>query len=216
MKLIKKVQTKDYIVNEIKREILLGNIKAGEELVQENIAELLGVSRMPVREAFQMLEQEGFIERLPNRHMQVVQIKSETIESVFRVLSSVECQIIEELWRYHKDITTAVQLHDQYQQDFNRMGYDELTELEIDIHKELTVQLDNPYLLKLHHALLDGYFTFARGLGKERNQEIRNRMDQLLGEVKSKNADHLRKISDQYFGYIAQILISKLGDKENE
>lgn len=44
----------------LRYEILSGNIKAGEELAQESIAEQLGLSRMPVREALQSLEQEGF------------------------------------------------------------------------------------------------------------------------------------------------------------
>ena len=64
------VQTKDYIVQLIKEEILSGVMKPGEELAQEALAERLGVSRMPIREALQNLVQEGFAVRLPNRHIQ--------------------------------------------------------------------------------------------------------------------------------------------------
>ena len=49
------VQTKDYIVQLIKEEILSGVMKPGEELAQEALAERLGVSRMPIREALQNL-----------------------------------------------------------------------------------------------------------------------------------------------------------------
>lgn len=55
----------------LRYEILSGSMKPGDELAQESIAEQLGLSRMPVREALQALEQEGFLVRLPNRHMQV-------------------------------------------------------------------------------------------------------------------------------------------------
>ena len=71
MKQIDTVQTKDYIARAIRQEILSGRIKAGEELTQEDLAETMGVSRMPIREALQTLAQEGFLVRLPNRHMQV-------------------------------------------------------------------------------------------------------------------------------------------------
>ena len=65
------VQTKDYIVQLMKEEILSGVMKPGEELAQEALAERLGVSRMPIREALQNLVQEGFAVRLPNRHIPV-------------------------------------------------------------------------------------------------------------------------------------------------
>ena len=58
------VQTKDYIVQLMKEEILSGVMKPGEELAQEALAERLGVSRMPIREALQNLVQEGFAVRL--------------------------------------------------------------------------------------------------------------------------------------------------------
>ena len=45
------VQTKDYIVQLIKEEILSGVMKPGEELAQEALAERLGVSRMPITES---------------------------------------------------------------------------------------------------------------------------------------------------------------------
>jgi len=55
MKQINNAPTKDYIAEAIRNEILAGNMKAGEELTQEALAETLGVSRMPVREALQTL-----------------------------------------------------------------------------------------------------------------------------------------------------------------
>jgi len=79
------VQTKDYIVQLIKEEILSGVMKPGEELAQEALAERLGVSRMPIREALQNLVQEGFAVRLPNRHIQAVVLSAQQIHDVFHV-----------------------------------------------------------------------------------------------------------------------------------
>lgn len=53
MKKIEKIQTKDRIADILRNEILIGEIENGEELTQEGLAESLGVSRMPVREALQ-------------------------------------------------------------------------------------------------------------------------------------------------------------------
>jgi len=47
--------------------ILAGELKPGEKLPQEKIAEQLGVSRMPLHKAFVMLEDEFLVESIPRR-----------------------------------------------------------------------------------------------------------------------------------------------------
>ena len=59
MKTLRNMQTKDRIAQAIREEILSGHMEPGEELAQEALAEMLGVSRMPVREALQTLVQGG-------------------------------------------------------------------------------------------------------------------------------------------------------------
>lgn len=94
METVSAVQTKDYIVSAIRSEILAGNMRPGEELTQEMIAEQLGVSRMPVREALQSLAQEGLIVRLPNRHMQVAAMEEKQVRDTFRMAAAMETEIL--------------------------------------------------------------------------------------------------------------------------
>ena len=68
-------------------EILSGSMKPGDELAQESIAEQLGLSRMPVREALQALEQEGFLVRFTNRHMQVARLAPDHVSHIFRAIA---------------------------------------------------------------------------------------------------------------------------------
>ena len=93
MKKIERKQTRDQIAQMIRYQILSGAMKPGEELTQENIAEQLGLSRMPVREALQSLEQEGFLVRLPNRHMQVSTLAVEDVSHIFRVIAVMAAEL---------------------------------------------------------------------------------------------------------------------------
>jgi len=61
MEKIKLIPAREQIATEIKRAIISGQLKPGTELVQMKIAEMLGVSRMPIREAFHILEKDGYI-----------------------------------------------------------------------------------------------------------------------------------------------------------
>lgn len=58
---------RDDIVASLRVAILNGTLAAGERVFETKIAEQMCVSRVPVREALTLLEQEGLIERLPNR-----------------------------------------------------------------------------------------------------------------------------------------------------
>ena len=67
MRQIDSLLTRDKIVAELRREILYGSLKPHQELYQDKIAEELNVSRMPVREALQILANEGLVHVRPNK-----------------------------------------------------------------------------------------------------------------------------------------------------
>ena len=59
------------IVEVLRDAILSGRIPEDMEMTQNELAQDLGVSRMPVREALILLEYQGLVRRLPNNHVRV-------------------------------------------------------------------------------------------------------------------------------------------------
>lgn len=84
----------DTIAAQLRREIACGRLADGEELTQEWVSSALAVSRIPVREAFLQLENEGVLRRLPNRHVQVVGPTSQRRRQGLEFLSAVECEVV--------------------------------------------------------------------------------------------------------------------------
>ena len=60
-------QLAQLVTDRVRSSILEGRIRPGEWLRQERLAQELGVSQMPVREALKRLAAEGFVEHLPYR-----------------------------------------------------------------------------------------------------------------------------------------------------
>jgi DNA-binding GntR family transcriptional regulator len=60
-----------------------GHFKAGDRLGVKDLADLLGVSTMPVREALLALEQDGFVERLPRRGFRVATVQPQDVSDIF-------------------------------------------------------------------------------------------------------------------------------------
>jgi DNA-binding GntR family transcriptional regulator len=67
----------------LRREILGGEREAGSAISQVQVAQDLGVSRGPVREALRMLQREGLIEAPTNRRARVASFSVEDLESLY-------------------------------------------------------------------------------------------------------------------------------------
>lgn len=80
----------DSVYGSIRRWILIGRLKQGERLIETNLAEELGVSRTPVREAIRRLVQEGFLELKPNNGTRVRRVSPSEIISTYQVREVLE------------------------------------------------------------------------------------------------------------------------------
>ena len=83
---------RDHIEQKIRNLIVSGVLELGDRLVESAIADRLGVSRAPVREALAVLQQEGLVVRIPRRGYFVVDFTDKDIEEVYslRLLLEVE------------------------------------------------------------------------------------------------------------------------------
>jgi DNA-binding GntR family transcriptional regulator len=64
----------DQVYNYIKRLILSGEIRGGERIPEEKVAQQFGVSRTPIREALSRLEEYGLIQIKPRSYAEVVEL----------------------------------------------------------------------------------------------------------------------------------------------
>lgn len=76
-------QLRHYVTEKLRQAILEGQYKPGEWLRQERIAQDLGVSQMPVREALKELTAQGLVEELPYRGVRVVEFTPEDIADLY-------------------------------------------------------------------------------------------------------------------------------------
>ena len=80
----------DIVTDQLRTAILSGQLPPGTALNQRDIADQLSVSRMPVREAFRVLELEGLIRGLPRRKAVVVALQPEDAADIFDILATLE------------------------------------------------------------------------------------------------------------------------------
>jgi DNA-binding GntR family transcriptional regulator len=81
-------------VEALRERILRGDYPDGEPLRQDALAEELGVSRIPVREALRQLEAEGLVTFSPHRGAVVSSLSLEEIEELFELRAEIECDLL--------------------------------------------------------------------------------------------------------------------------
>jgi len=74
----------------VRDHVLAGELKPGTQLVEGQLAEQLGVSRAPVREALLKLESEGLVESVPNKGTFVADISEEDLWEIYTVRAALE------------------------------------------------------------------------------------------------------------------------------
>ena len=93
---LSKVNLNDYkplrevIFDTLREAIIVGELKPGERLMEVKLAEKMGVSRTPVREAIRKLELEGLVEMLPRKGAHVADLSVKDIMDVLEVRSTLD------------------------------------------------------------------------------------------------------------------------------
>lgn len=81
---------RDVVFDTLREAIINGILRPGERLMEIQLAEELGVSRTPVREAIRKLEREGFVVMVPRKGAFVAGISLKDIADVFEVRAALE------------------------------------------------------------------------------------------------------------------------------
>ncbi len=112
---LQKVSLREQILNMIRNAIITGKFKAGEKIPEQDLAEQLGVSRTPIREAIRVLEQQGLLEIRPQNGTYVASLnREEAIDGLYVRAALEELAVRQSIERLSMAEWDA--LCDQYQQ----------------------------------------------------------------------------------------------------
>ncbi len=81
---------RDVVFNTLRQAILKGELEPGERLMEIQLADRLGVSRTPIREAIRKLELEGLVLMIPRKGAEVAKISEKNLRDVLEVRRSLE------------------------------------------------------------------------------------------------------------------------------
>ena len=137
----------------LKDAIIEGHFKAGEEIGLTAIAERYGVSRTPVREAFQSLAKDGFLTLRMNKSAIVVGIDEHFLRNHYEIRSVLEAQAAYDAAANGKDFSELLHIQENAEKMRLPMSLDEFRSYNMMFHKCIWDLSGNERLQQLLSAM---------------------------------------------------------------
>lgn len=141
----------DFIIQQIK----IGEIVPGQTLTERGIANEIGVSRTPIREAFRKLTEQGLMEYEPHKGVKVTLYSKEKIEDLYEIRELLEGLSVRRIAEFHteEDIKKLEHYIDLAEKEVEEGSLVKLSEINSEFHNTLAKLSGNHYLLEIMSAL---------------------------------------------------------------
>ena len=182
---------RDVVFNTLRQAILTGELKPGERLMEIHLANRLGVSRTPIREAIRKLELEGLVIMVPRKGAEVAQITEKNMRDVLEVRKALEelavelaCQRmtsdqVSELHTACENFKIAVQTH----------KITKITEADVSFHDIIFNSTNNQRLIQMINNLGEQMYRYRLEYIKEEkhHEKLIKEHEDILQAIEEKN-----------------------------
>ncbi len=203
--------TPDLIVEALRKAILRGEYKAGQNLRQEELADRFGVSRIPVREAMRQLEAEGFITIYPNRGAIVTELSALEAQELYEIRLALESTALR--LAIPKITTEALRLTEDILDKTDReTEANNLGELNWEFHAALYLPACRPRLFGMMHNLhlsVDRYMRFKYTALDYRNKS-QTEHHRLLAACREKKIEEAVGLLSEHTEAAGKVLVAYL------
>jgi len=138
------------VVDLLREAIISGKLPLGSHLGEIELSNQMAVSRIPIREALRQLEQEGLVQRHPNRGCFVIDFTEQDVLEVFSLRAMLESMAFQ--WAIPNltaaDLERLRQIIEQQEAAIQRKDYDDLARLDMKFHEYTCTKANHTRLLK--------------------------------------------------------------------
>ena len=163
---------RDVVFNTLRQAILTGELKPGERLLEIHLADRLGVSRTPIREAIHKLELEGLVTLVPRRGAEVAQITEKSMNDVLEVRRTLDalcaelaCDRITE-----EELNDLKHACDNFEAAVKTGDFKKIAQSDVALHDIIARATGNARLLQLINNLSEQMYRYRYEYIKDTSQ----------------------------------------------
>ena len=153
---------RDVVFENLREAIVEGKLKPGQRLMEVQLAEQLGVSRTPVREAIRKLELEGLVVMIPRKGAYVANMSLKDIIDVLEIRASLEglaASLASERIT-GDDIKTLESIIEEFENNVDESNVEALLKKDVEFHECIFKATNNKKLHQLINSLWEQVYRF--------------------------------------------------------
>lgn len=210
-----KVRLGRQIANALRREILEGELKPGQHLMQQEICEQFGTSRMPARDALMLLTYEGFLTEDNFGHLIVAEFGRRDLEDAYLIearLRGLACRLVAES-RTTGQLDELRATHEEFKRAAEAGNGDAIVDISWSFHRKIDRMAGSPRLLA---ALSASTSHVARGrlaALPEWAAKIVQMQQEVLSAIEGKEATRAENAMAQHVAEAGRYFIDYLGQR---
>jgi len=182
----------------LKNAIIDQTIEPGARLVESKIADMLGISRTPLREALHKLEREDWIEKNPSGGFQVVTLTKDDIEQTFGIRSVLEAYAARLAAENHKskDLIPIEKKMKEFKICLETKDSDKLQKINTQFHDLLYALSKSPKLIKMINQLRAQISIFRQIILKQDEYAHKSNEDhvKMLAAIKNRDGERVEQL----------------------
>ncbi|HEY3987668.1 MAG TPA: GntR family transcriptional regulator [Acidobacteriaceae bacterium] len=153
---------KSTLADRIRDQISSGALQPGVRIIEGTWGRKLGVAQGSIREAINLLAQEGFVTKISGRSARVVRLTEQDVLQLYELRGAVEGLAARLAAMQHADVAKLQEAVDAMRRASKKNRTADLVDADREFHLELCSISGNPHLVEHASRVLLPFFAFAR------------------------------------------------------
>lgn len=202
---------RDVVFENLRSAILEGKLKSGQRLMEVQLAEQLGVSRTPVREAIRKLELEGLVVMLPRKGAYVANISVKDLMDVLEIRACLEglgASLAAER-RDEEDIKKLESIEKEFEEAVKTQNIEMLLKKDVEFHECIFEAANNKKLEKMINSIWEQVQRFRTTYVSDYNASL-SLLDEhqaILKAIKEANVVDAKKFAIEHIEKAEQFML---------
>ncbi len=204
---------KERIADGVRQQIINGELEPGARLQEVEIAKAYETSRTPVREAFHLLESEGFLEIRPRRGAVVTTVSTKDIREFYELKSLLEGYAARKAVEVLPDeeISRMEALNDRLRECYERGDTAEMVPVHNEFHEVFVSACGNERLAALIKNLVSQFQRFRISLSHQESMEQCIALhDEIIAAFRERDADRVASLVSKNSVQGSELLVKSL------
>jgi DNA-binding GntR family transcriptional regulator len=208
----------DFVYDVLKAALLDGALAPGTRLTEDGIAQGLGVSRTPVRDAILQLTSEHLIERIPRQGLRVTHLTPDQIEDLYvtrAVLEGLAARLAAHQMRPRDHVRLRL-IQQELENALDSGQYSTLAKINFRFHREILQSASNEsltaFITQIHNSLRR--YRVTTMTFPERAQAAMEEHRELIDAIERHDADAAERIAREHIHKALQVRLVIHAERE--